>query len=217
MGTETKPVTRKRGPTYGTIRPKPGQRKPSPQGCLLRFLAMGDTRTLPQLHALLEGDGYQVRLKELQAWSARDGWMASAREFDAARAVALQDELFVAAKTMDLRQARTAMSMQAIVDKSVASIDDEGLVLEAKDVPRWMEVAARLERLARGQATSRTDGTNVYNTVIMPVLTLFQQVVNNLPERYRDDVTRQFADGVNQIRDAVVVPAEADGKEGEQA
>lgn len=191
---------------------KTAQKQVSPTGALMRFLAMGDTRTLPKLAAQLEAEGQPARLQWLRGTSAKEGWTELAKEFDANRRESLQEELMLTAKGMDLRQALLGQSMQTVADKSVRGMMDAGVVLSPRDIPRFVEVGSRMERLAAGKATSRNEGAT-YNTVIMPVLTLFQQIVSGLPEQTRDMITRQFADGVNQIRDALIVNDDAEETE----
>ena len=53
-----------------------------------------------------------------------------------------------------------------------------------------------------------------YNQLVLPVLTLFQEVVAPIEEDERALITRRFADGVNSIRDRLLL--EGPTAEGEQ-
>ncbi len=103
---------------------------------------------------------------------------------------------------MNDRHASLGRNLQALATEWAQKLVEEGQPMTPSDVVRWAEAGVRIERLALGQATSRTEVN--YNRIAAPILALFQQIVQPaLPEPVRAQVVRDFADGVNEIRDNV--------------
>lgn len=174
----------------------------TPQEAMLRYLSMGQQRSINKLVAELDAADLHVNRVTVEHWSKRDGWVAQAREFDAMYEARLRDELASTAVERDLRQARMGYMMQRVALRGLSELDTaEELHLEPGEIARFADTGMRLERLAQGAANSNV--TVIYNQFMGPVLQLFQTVVATLPDNVRGQVTKQFADGVNGIRDAV--------------
>lgn len=179
----------------------------SHEKALVHYLALGESRSIHKLWESFQEKNITVSENTLNDWRSNYGWVAAAADFDQQQAQALLAEISVSQTEMDARHIRMARAGQRLVDKELKRlVEDEEFTLAPDLLPRYLEVFAKMERLAAGAATNRVDNTMTYNMVIMPVLALFQQIVGGLPETVRNNVVRQFADGVNDIRDALLGP-----------
>lgn len=176
----------------------------SRERALATYLAGGPTRSLRRLAEDLRAEGLKVSVRTLAAWSSEGAWAQRTAEFDEARADQTVAELAHEAATMDVRQARLGRALIDNAEQMLAATMSRPL--EPRDIARFAEVGVRIERLATGEATSRHE-VFTYNSIIIPVLNLFQQVVGGLPDDERIRVTRHFADGVNAIKDRLATGA----------
>ena len=178
---------------------------------LLRYLAMGEARSLARLAGELTAGGRKISQNALIKLSTEQHWGDRARAFDEDRAARLTEALSEEVHDMDLRQVQLGKRLQGVALDSVDAVQQD---MTPGDTARWARVGVNIERLAGGRATSRPEAT--YNAIVGPILSLFQQVVVvAVPEGQRDDVMREFADGVNQIRDGVALAALPEGGTGQ--
>ena len=185
--------------------------KVSKDVALIRYLAMGQTRSLRRLAERLREEGTPIANATIMRWSTNDNLQEQAAAFDAEREKALSEQLQQSALEMDLRQVEIGREMQEVARISLRGILDAKRFIADRDIPLFAEKGSKMERLASGRETSRD--ANAYNQVIVPVLTLFQQITLHLPEAQRDELTRAFANGVNNIRDSIFVEEEPDDDE----
>lgn len=181
----------------------------------LRYLALGPQRSLRWLGEILDEEGLHVNKNTIREWSARDGWVEAAEDFDRTREQSLRANLAANAVDMDLRQVRIGRIMQDIATDQLGRVyrdiekagEEDDPVLTLAEIRALVADGVRIERLAAGASTS--NATVTFNTHIQPVLVLFQQLVGTLPEELRSQLTRKFADGVNQIRDVVLLEGQS--------
>ena len=181
-----------------------GRTDTDPDTAFLAYAALGGKRSLKRLFEMFEAAETKVSLRTLTGWSKRDHWVGRAIMFDRQRAKAQQLALIDESVDMDIRQAALGRTLQLVGGDQLKRLQDADTPLEPRDVLGFIKTGQFVERLAVGEATSK-DGVVEYNTIVLPILNLFQQVVGTMPEEIRGVVTRQFADGVNAIRDSVVV------------
>ena len=94
--------------------------------------------------------------------------------------------------------------MQNLSGRGLARIRDNITQLSARDSVMLGDVGSKLERLARGEATTRQEITNqMISPVIYNIVTMFQQV--NLLED-REERQREFALGCDSILEQAVGP-----------
>ncbi len=181
-----------------------GRTDTDPDSAFLAYAALGGKRSIARVHKLYEEQEIKVSLRTLTGWSKRDHWVGRAIMYDQQRAKAMQLALVDESVDMDIRQAALGRTLQLVGGDRLKTIQEDNTPLEPRDVLGFIRTGQFVERLAVGEATSK-DGVVDYNTIVLPILNLFQQVVGTLPEEIRSPVTRKFADGVNAIRDQVVV------------
>ena len=169
-------------------------------------------RSLRRLVRELAKRDMHVSLWTVKRWSVRHEWQAEAAAYDARRAVENDRRMEVVANyadgsvSMAERHAGLGRQLQELAREWAQTYIAEGYPATAADVARWAEAGVRIERLAMGEATSRTEvNRTTYNTVLVGVLELFKTVVQPaIPGDARELVAREFADGVNAITDKVL-------------
>ena len=170
------------------------------------YLGM-ERRSLRRLVRELETRGLHVSLWTVKRWSVRHDRQAEAAAYDARRAEIDDRRMDVVANYADAsvsmaeRHAGLGRKLQELAREWAQKYIAEGYPATAADVARWAEAGVAIERLALGQATSRTEvNRTTYTAVLMGVLELFKAVVQPaLPGDARELVAREFADGVNDI------------------
>ena len=125
----------------------------------------------------------KVTLSTLKAYSRDYHW----QELIAEAQTALPDpveEYQIAIQDMNMRHAELGKALTGLAEISVPqlrSIIHDGQAMRATDITTLAKEGASLERLARGEATSRTEGlVQSLSVVVNGVVALFQQV-NDLP------------------------------------
>ena len=175
------------------------------------YLGM-ERRSLARLVQDLEARGIRVSLWTVKRWSARHDWQAEAEAYDAQRAAEGERRTEMVANYADAsipmaeRHAVLGRKLQQLATEWAQRYVKEGKPLTAAEVVKWAETGVAIERLALGQATSRTEvNRTTYNTVLVGVLELFKTVVQPaIPGDDREMVSREFADGVNEITGKVI-------------
>ena len=120
-----------------------------------RYVRMGDGRSLVRLRELLVADGVSVGLRTLESWSTRLHWQPRIAEIEREAAAADVRELTEAVREMNERQAKEGLLLQ---QKGAARLSSMDLAeMDADAAIRALTEGARLERLARGAATDRSD------------------------------------------------------------
>ncbi|MFC1705778.1 hypothetical protein ACFL59_03025 [Planctomycetota bacterium] len=84
----------------------------------------------------------------MDRWSARWRWVSRVAEWDAHQQRLLRDEQEAARRRMARRHARIAVSFQRKVAQRLRALNPNEL--SPRDLAKWLEVAVKLERQARG-------------------------------------------------------------------
>lgn len=186
--------------------------KGDPETALTRYLAMGPNRSLRRLAVELGEHGIAVHEDTVRRWSARYGWQAQVRAFESRRQQEEEQRVTSLARglgdadDMYERHANLGRELVRLANEWAQKLVAEGHPMTPTDVARWAEAGVRIERLAMGEATSRTEvNRTTYNTLLVGVLDLFKTVVQPaISGEAREMVSREFADGVNAITGKVL-------------
>ena len=186
--------------------------KGDPETALTRYLAMGPNRSLRRLAVELGKSGIAVHEDTVRRWSARYGWQTQVQAFDARRYEEEEQRVeslargFGEADDMNQRHAALGRELVRLANEWAQKLVAEGHPMTPTDVARWAEAGVRIERLAMGEATSRTEvNRTTYNTLLVGVLELFKTIVQPaIAGDAREMVSREFADGVNEISGKVL-------------
>lgn len=120
-----------------------------------RYWRLGSERSIEKLHAAMSSEGSGPSLRTLYEWSRRYRWQDRLADLER-QARAAEDEARVAAiREMQERQAKEGLLLQQKGAEWLAQIETEHASPEA--AIRAVVEGARLERLARGEATERTE------------------------------------------------------------
>ncbi len=125
------------------------------------YLRLGPGRSIQALHDALTADPSRCglsrapALRSLYAWSSRFRWQERIAELEDQAAEANRDAWQAAIREMNERQAKLALAVQQKAVQALADIDPASI--EFSDAVHAIVESARLERLARGEATERND------------------------------------------------------------
>jgi hypothetical protein len=169
---------------------------------VLVYHLLGTDRSLMKLKRHLAAIGLSVSMTTLKDYSAKYGWQDRMRELDARQADARQLTHDSTVARMNERQANMGAAMQTVAGRGLAMIADNAGAMTPGDVARLADIGVKLERLALGEATTRSEiEVTVYNTIIQQIAALF---INVNAMDSPDDRTRTFADGVDGIIDVAL-------------
>lgn len=100
-------------------------------------------RSLSKVAAVVGKD-----LRWMKSWSALHDWVARAHAYDAHLDRSHQEQQERDRADMLVRHAKAAIAVQTTVLKALAQVAPDDLT--TSDIPRWLDVAVRIERMARG-------------------------------------------------------------------
>ncbi len=120
-----------------------------------RYWRLGAGRTLERLHAALEAEGKAPALRTLEEWSRQLHWQNRIDDFERGARDAEDEARVAAIREMEERQAREALLLQQKGTEWIAPLGEGDASPEAGI--RAIVEGARLERLARGEVTERTE------------------------------------------------------------
>jgi hypothetical protein len=144
----------------------------------LVYQALGPGRSLSKLHGVLADLGLDISLNTLKDYSVRYKWQERSELVDGAHTAV---ELANVPREMDERQARLGAAMQALGSQRIESIDLDGHgygnVISVRDAIALLRMGVDVERLARGQATTRAELTvQMLTPMINEIVALFAEV-----------------------------------------
>jgi hypothetical protein len=119
------------------------------------YVALGAERSVERLHAVLSAEGKSPSVRSLFEWSRTFGWQRRIDDFERKARVVEDEARLKAVREMQDRQAREGVLLQSKGAEWLSNVDDERPTPEA--AIRAIVEGAKLERLARGEATERTD------------------------------------------------------------
>ena len=178
---------------------------------LTRYLGMGPGRSLSRLHRELTESGVSVSADTIKRWSSKHEWQTHVQAFESRQHQIEGERLESLAhgwdrtESMNERHAALGAELQRLAAVWAGRLAEEGHPMTPAEVAKWAEAGVRIERLAVGAATARTEviGPAAWNAVIVPILTIFQNVTADLPPDVRNQIAAPFADEVNALRDGV--------------
>lgn len=157
-GTET-------GPERG-----PWERRPDESakafGAFVQYRDLGFMRTLKAAAVLLYGTGEctPAQLSQFKAWSTKNDWVARAEAWDDYLDAVNRAQQAADVVEMNRVQATTGRNVLTLVNRQLRewseALDADGnaksLGLSPSELARLLEVSVKVERLARGEATTVT-------------------------------------------------------------
>lgn len=96
--------------------------------------------------------------RQLALWSSKHDWVQRVRAYDAWLDQEVQARVLQAAGDRAMEQVRLGEKLRKKAEARIDALKVDDLASE--DVPRWAKVGVEIERLAMGDATSRTDVTS---------------------------------------------------------
>lgn len=117
----------------------------------------GQRRSLTKTaQSLKKSDGTPYSDGTLKQWSWKHNWQERVDAFDEYMDKQMQDELRKGRAAMLKNHVDIAQAMLVKALKGLQKIPPEELT--AQDIARMVDIAAKLERISRGEATERTEG-----------------------------------------------------------
>lgn len=163
---------------------------------------MGPVRSLTALSGLVADLGLRISPNSLKRYSVEYGWQERVRAYDAERQ-AVEETPAAQVLRMNERQAALGQSAQDIARQAFAAIlGTRGQVemISPTDAIRLAKDGQQIERLAMGEATSRTEiALQVYAELVTAVAEVFIEA-NALPDA--DARARRFALGAQALIEA---------------
>ena len=123
-----------------------------------RYWRLGADRSLERLHAELEAEGRAPTLRTLYEWSRQLHWQGRISDLEREARQAEDAARVAAIREMQERQAREGLLLQQRGAEWLAGLGAEDASAEA--AIRAITEGAKLERLARGEATERTESVD---------------------------------------------------------
>ena len=158
------------------------------------YVALGAGRSLAAVCDLANRAGVKTSPTTLEGYSADFKW----QERLAAIAAEVADaEAVQSIADMNRRQAALGQAMQDAGAHTVLRINEQKYVIEPTDAARLIDSGSKLQRLAMGEATSRSEVINDTLTAIVKDIIALFLAVNQLADR--DDRTREFGTGADAI------------------
>jgi len=163
------------------------------------YLMMGKERNLAKLHSVLADLGLTLTLNTLKNYSVRYGWQQRLQTAQAAAQAQQQQQDTHALVTMNERQASLGELSQRLAAHYLTQTfqqvlaDPAAVQGNSQDIARLMESGSRLERLARGEVTNRTEArVQAYSVMVAQISEVFVNVarVHGLSPDAIEDFTR---------------------------
>ena len=190
------------GPTNG----RHNAAKHRAEGFFDIYLAMGSNRSLPKLQTILADGGLTLTLNTLKNYSAHFDWQQRIQSAtDKAQTLQANNHATTISEMND-RQARVGSAMLQIAGRGLVQVSNNLDQLTPRDTGYLADIGVKLERLARGEATTRAAiEVEVLAPVIHHIVNLFQSI-----NVYDDPARRQqeFALGADRILEQAIGPFE---------
>jgi len=163
------------------------------------YMMMGPERSLEKLHNILTETGLRVALTTLKNYSVKYDWQGRIRAADQAASAKHDEERMADLHEMNKKQADLGAAAQRIAGLGMRNTFDRLQIdptfqLTVSDTARLMTEGSKLERLARGEVTDRTEARiHAYTVVVDQIVQVFAGIVreHSLPQVAIDDfITR---------------------------
>ena len=161
------------------------------------YVALGPKRSLAAVAEVCTQIGLKAGEKSLKLYSADFHWQDRLAAITEQAGQQGDDEAALTIADMNRRQAALGQAMQTAGQHTVKAINDNSRVVGPADAARLIDSGSKLQRLAMGEATSRSEVINdTLTAIVKDIITLFKEV-NQLADR--DDRTREFGTGADAI------------------
>ena len=120
-----------------------------------RYFRLGPARSVEKLHTALAEEGQRASLRALYGWSSRYHWQVRLAEYERAAQAAEDAARVQALREMRERQTKEGLLLQQKGTEWLAAMPPAKVAAEA--AIRALVEGAKLERLARGEVTERTE------------------------------------------------------------
>jgi hypothetical protein len=169
------------------------------------YVRMGPTRSLDDLVAAARAVGAKLSLTTVKRYSTRYGWTARLPQVES-EALAARDLAAPVVEQMNARQAHIGEAISGLAMDAITAAHKAGRgavsEIHPRDAARMAEIGVRIERLARGEVTSRAEMIRtVYGRMLVEVWELFASV-NDLEDAY--ERRRRYALGVDALAERYV-------------
>lgn len=177
------------------------------------YAGLGAGRSLNGVLDLCRAAGVKAPgVSTINGWSQRYGWLERVREYEESLRQASATEVVDSLAAMNDRQANLGRALQAAAALGLANMrqaDPRLLNLKPEGMATLAKEGARLERLALGEATERTEIiSRLANIVIVEIAVLFDRINGtDTPEAQRRRA--DFAFGVDAIMGRFAIEAES--------
>lgn len=169
------------------------------------YLAMGSHRSLEKLHATLTNGGLSLTLNTLKNYSARYGWQQRLRTAEEAAQAQLDEERDAERLLgMNERQANYGELAQRLAGHYLGEIfarvrvDPTAVRGTPTDITRLLAEGSRMERLARGEVTNRTEArVQAYGVMVRQITEVFINVAKAYD--LSPDAVEDFVRGADQL------------------
>ena len=160
---------------------------------------------------IANGAGVKTSPTTLEGYSADFHWQDRLAAITEQAGQQGDDEAALTIADMNLRQAALGQAMQDAGAHTVKAINTNKEIVDPTDAARLIDSGSKLQRLAMGEATSRSEVINdTFTAIVKDIITLFL-AVNQLTDR--DDRTREFGTGADAIIGRHVPALEGEVKE----
>jgi hypothetical protein len=160
------------------------------------FLLMGADRSLEKLQKVCAAGGLTIHLNTLKNYSASYKWQERIREANQATQERVEEQRVESLVDMNRRQANLGDLAQRLSGLFISNIfqrlqaDPTSVQGAPSDIARLMAEGSKLERLARGEVTDRTEArVHAYTIMVNQIVEVFAGVVRDhgLPQAAVDD------------------------------
>jgi hypothetical protein len=160
------------------------------EGLFAFFVFMGHDRSLEKLHAHCTDIGLKISLSTLKNYSRWHNWQVRLQEMNDAVKAQLDHRLVEDVVSMNARQAQLGAALQGLGSKGVESLSARIDEMSFGDAGALIERGVKVQRLAMGEVTSRTEArVHAYTEMVGSILEVFQTVAEKhaLPQNVIDE------------------------------
>lgn len=154
------------------------------------YWSMGLERSLEKLHNLLGDLGVKISVTTLSNYSSAYDWQGRLREIDETQRIVADKDKALKLLEMNDRQADLGESMVRMSGRMMQRVKERleaspnRMVVSPTDAARWLTDGSKVERLARGAATERTEARVAYSLIVEQVFDAFAVIAkeHELPQ-----------------------------------
>ena len=164
------------------------------------YMMLGEERSLTKLQDVLADGGLQVSLTTLKNYSSNFNWQLRLQTAHDTAMAQKAEETAKSVEGMNTRQANLGGLAQSLAGRNLRNsfmqmeANPEQIIWSHADIARMMTEGARLERLARGEGTSRSEARiQAYSVMVNQIVGVFAEVANiyDLPQQAIDEFVRR--------------------------